>query len=52
MEIKILASSSSGNCYIIDHEIMIECGLSMKEIKRRGGFQVHGIRGCLVSHEH
>jgi len=52
MEIEILASGSSGNCHIIDHELMIECGIPLAQIKKKGGFRVHEIRGCLVSHEH
>jgi hypothetical protein len=52
MEIKTLASSSKGNCYIIGRELMIECGIPLKEIKRKGGFKVHEIQSCLVSHEH
>jgi len=52
MEIKALASSSKGNCYIIGHELMIECGIPLKEIKKKGGFKVHEIQACLVSHEH
>jgi hypothetical protein len=52
MEIKTLASSSKGNCYIIGRELMIECGIPLKEIKRKGGFKVHEIQACLVSHEH
>jgi len=52
MEIEVLASSSKGNCYIIDREIMIECGIPLKEIKKKWGFKVHEIQACLISHEH
>jgi len=55
LEIEILASSSKGNCYIIEHsksKLMIECGIPINEIKKRGGFKVHEIQACLVSHEH
>ena len=52
MEIDILASSSQGNCYIIDRELMIECGLPINEIKRKMRFGVHGIQACLITHEH
>jgi len=55
MEVNVLASSSLGNCYIIgDHEskIMLECGLPIKAIREKGGFKLHEIQACLVSHEH
>lgn len=55
MEIKALASGSSGNCYMVDsgpEKIMIECGLPISQIKRKGGFNVHAMQACLVSHEH
>ena len=49
------ASGSTGNCYKVDNDtdsLMIECGLPIKTIKKEWGFNVHGIQGCLVSHEH
>lgn len=55
MEIKVLASGSSGNCYIIsDHEtkILIECGVSIDRIKKGCDFRLHEIAACLISHEH
>ena len=55
MEIEILASGSSGNCHIIEHsksKLMIECGIPITEIKKKGGYKVHEIQACLVSHEH
>jgi len=55
MKIESLASSSKGNCYIISDEktsLMIECGLSINSIRKKGGFKVREIQGCLISHEH
>ncbi len=55
LEFKPIASSSSGNCYIIstpDNSLMIECGLNIARIKKGGGFKIHEIDGCLISHEH
>jgi len=55
ISIKTLASGSSGNCYIINDgktSIMIECGLTIKQIREKGGFKIHEISGCLISHEH
>lgn len=50
-----LASSSKGNAYIVsdgDTRILLECGLSHKELQKRCGFQLSEISACLVSHEH
>lgn len=55
MQIDILASSSSGNCYMVrdrDSRIMIECGFPIREIQKQGGFNLHEIQACLVSHGH
>jgi phosphoribosyl 1,2-cyclic phosphodiesterase len=55
MNINCLASSSKGNCYVINDgstQIMIECGIRFREIQRRTGFQTSSIVGCLVTHEH
>jgi len=55
MKINILQSGSSGNCYIIDDgqtKLMIEAGLPIKEIKKKGGVNIHELSACLISHEH
>ncbi len=55
MEIKTLASGSTGNCYIISaggNSIMIECGIPIKRIKERSGFTLHGVDAVVLSHEH
>lgn len=55
MEIKILASSSSGNCYFVRDGIsslLLECGISFSVIKKGLGFSVSKLSGCLVTHEH
>lgn len=55
MEIKILASSSKGNAYIIeeaDHSILIDPGLPIRELKKRSNFKLSGLELCLISHEH
>ena len=54
MEIKVLASSSKGNCYTVDDgrtKLMIECGLPWKEIQKRTRFATD-FAACLVSHGH
>jgi phosphoribosyl 1,2-cyclic phosphodiesterase len=55
MVLKILGSSSSGNCYVLDNgkeALVVECGLPLAEVKKAVGFDVSRIAGCLVSHEH
>jgi len=54
-DIKALASGSTGNCYFVSDyntTIMIECGISINQIKKGCGFKLHGVQACLVSHEH
>lgn len=53
MNIKIIGSGSSGNCYRIDDgntALLIEAGLPIRKIKEGCGFEVPG--ACLVTHEH
>lgn len=55
LTIKTIASGSSGNCYWIDDGrtvLMIECGIIFKKIREAFNFQLSGIAGCLISHEH
>lgn len=55
MELTVLGSSSSGNCYILQNDteaLIIECGVSLREVKKAVNFNVSKIVGCLVSHEH
>lgn len=55
MEFKSLASSSSGNSYIVSDQqtkLLIECGISHKKLQKLSGFQLTEFAGCLVSHEH
>lgn len=55
MKLKVLGSSSHGNCYILENEteaLVIECGINMKDVKESLDFQVSKIVGCIISHEH
>lgn len=50
-----LASSSKGNCYLVDDgstKILLEAGIRFKDIQVALGFQMSSIAGCLVTHEH
>lgn len=53
--IKVLASGSSGNCYIIqagEEKLLLECGITYKDILKGLGYSIKGVVGCLVTHKH
>lgn len=53
MDIKVLASSSKGNCYCISDgtsNLLIEAGISLKRIRQQ--VDLMSLSGCLITHEH
>lgn len=55
IEIKTLATGSKGNCYhITDGSIplLLECGISFKQIQQGVNFETSSLGGVLVTHEH
>jgi phosphoribosyl 1,2-cyclic phosphodiesterase len=55
MELKILGSSSRGNCYLFDSRsetLIVEAGIKLMEVKKAIGFNLSKVVGCLVSHRH
>ena len=55
MRFEALASSSSGNAYIVsdkDTRILLECGVSHTKLQKLSGFSLSEFQACLVSHEH
>lgn len=56
MELTIIGTGSKGNSYYLKPSIgkglLIECGVNHKDIKKAIDFNVNGIEGCLVTHEH
>lgn len=55
MKLTVLNSGSSGNCYLleIENEILIlDLGVSLKEVKKELNFDLSKIVGCYVSHFH
>lgn len=55
MDIRVLASSSSGNCYKISDgqtSLLLECGIPIQKIREGLRFRLTEIDGCLVTHEH
>ena len=55
MDIKIIASGSSGNAYLIGDGhtlLLLDAGIPFKRIQVGCGFQTSSIDGCLVTHRH
>jgi phosphoribosyl 1,2-cyclic phosphodiesterase len=55
MQLKILGSSSKGNCYLLvasDQVLIIEAGVRLIEVKKALSFRTDNIAGCLISHLH
>ena len=55
MRFEALASSSAGNAYIVsdnDTRILLECGVTHKNLQKLSGFSLSEFQACLVSHEH
>lgn len=56
MTIKCLATGSSGNCYILEssmgEKLILDCGLSIKEIKKGLNFDIRSVSGVIISHAH
>ena len=55
MEIKIIASGSTGNCYLVNDgrtKILLDAGVKFKEIQRALDFHTNDIDACLLTHEH
>ena len=55
MEIKVLASGSTGNCYRIGDgktEILLDAGIPIKQIRIGCDFRLSAIAGAFISHRH
>lgn len=55
LEIKVLASGSSGNCYYLTDgytPLLLDAGIPWKQIQRGLEFKTSELAGVLVSHEH
>ena len=55
MIIKTIATGSKGNCYLIDDgntQLLIELGISFKNIQKALNFQVSKVSAALISHSH
>jgi phosphoribosyl 1,2-cyclic phosphodiesterase len=55
IEIRVLASSSKGNCYYVTDgqtPLLLECGIKWRDIQKSLNFRTSSIAGCLITHEH
>lgn len=55
MIIKTLASSSAGNCYLVDDgktRLLLDAGIKFTAIQQALDYRTNEISGCLISHVH
>ena len=56
MKLKVLGSSSSGNCYLIEaskqERLILDAGINFKDVQKKLNFNFNGIQGVLITHEH
>lgn len=55
MLLKVLGSSSKGNCYLFESKsqvLILEAGLPLKAIKESLSFDLSRVVGCIISHLH
>ena len=56
LEIKAIASGSTGNAYLLDdgagHKLLLECGVSFQKLLQALYFNLTQLSGCLLTHEH
>jgi phosphoribosyl 1,2-cyclic phosphodiesterase len=55
MKLKVLGSSSKGNCYLLENDtecLIIEAGIGITEVKKALNFKMQKIVGCICTHTH
>lgn len=55
MKLKCLGSGSSGNCYLLSTDtetLILDCGISIMDIKKGLNFDLSKVVGCVVTHSH
>ena len=56
MNLKCLSSGSQGNCYILTanngEKLILDCGITIKEIKKGLDWNLRSVVGVIVSHSH
>lgn len=55
MNIKVIASGSGGNAYIVSDgvtSLLLDAGVPIDRIRKACGFKLHLVAACLITHEH
>lgn len=56
LDVKVIGSGSSGNCYLLTdnngNQLILECGLSYKTIAEKIRYNFSRVQGVLITHEH
>ena len=55
IQIQTIASGSKGNAYVVTDghsQLLLECGIAFKEIRKALNFNTSSLAGCLITHEH
>lgn len=55
MQLKILGSSSKGNCYLIEtktEKLILDAGVNFKTVQQEMNFNFDSLVGVLITHEH
>ena len=55
MKVKVIGSSSLGNCYLLENDtecLVIEAGVNFNDVKKALNFNISKIIGCVYSHSH
>lgn len=55
MKLKCIASSSAGNCYLLEggkEILIIELGINFKDTKKALNYDLSKVVGAVVSHAH
>lgn len=55
MQLHVLGSNSSGNCYVLkstDVTVILECGINFMEVKKALNFNLKNVVACLMTHSH
>ena len=56
MTLTCLGSSSAGNCYLLQADngetLILDCGISIKEIKKGLNWDIRGVVGAICTHSH
>lgn len=55
LNLKTISTGSKGNAYVLKNNndiLLLDLGVTVKEIKKAIDFKILDVAGCIVSHEH